>query len=131
MGERPVFYLDLASPYSYLASARVDDLLGPEVVWCPILVGALHKHYRRVSWGATPELRAAGVTEIENRARDYAIGRFSWSVVARRCKSANPGGAVRATSPRSETTSLRSKRRHDSKLPAPGSAVGPSGSQRS
>jgi 2-hydroxychromene-2-carboxylate isomerase len=44
-----IFYFDIASPYAYLASARVDDLLGPETVWRPILVGALHKHYRRVS----------------------------------------------------------------------------------
>jgi 2-hydroxychromene-2-carboxylate isomerase len=74
----PVFYFDLASPYAYLASARVDELLGPDVIWRPILVGALHKHYRRVSWGATPELRAAGIAEIEARARAYGLPTIVW-----------------------------------------------------
>jgi 2-hydroxychromene-2-carboxylate isomerase len=73
-----VFYFDLASPYAYLASARVEALLGSEVVWCPILVGALHKHYRRVSWGATPELRAKGVAEIEERAIEYGLPPIKW-----------------------------------------------------
>ncbi len=78
MARRTVFYFDLASPYSYLASARVDELLGPELVWCPILVGAVHKHYRRVSWGATMELRAAGIAEIEDRARGYGLAPIVW-----------------------------------------------------
>lgn len=74
------FYFDLASPYAYLASCRIDELLGPEVVWCPILVGALHRRYRRVSWGATPELRARGVSEIEARAREYGLAPVRWPV---------------------------------------------------
>jgi 2-hydroxychromene-2-carboxylate isomerase len=72
------FYYDLASPYAYLASARVDEMLGPDVHWKPILVGAVHKHYRRVSWGATPELRAAGIAEIEQRAADYGLPPIVW-----------------------------------------------------
>ena len=72
------FYYDLASPYAYLASTRVDDMLGPDVHWKPILVGAVHKHYRRVSWGATPELRAAGIAEIERRAADYGLPPIVW-----------------------------------------------------
>jgi 2-hydroxychromene-2-carboxylate isomerase len=72
------FYYDLASPYAYLASARVDEMLGPEVHWKPILVGAVHKHYRRVSWGATPDLRAAGIAEIEQRAADYELPPIVW-----------------------------------------------------
>lgn len=73
----PIFYFDLASPYSYLAAARIDGLLS-DVVWQPILVGALHKHYRRASWGATPALRAAGVSEIESRASGYGLPSFIW-----------------------------------------------------
>jgi 2-hydroxychromene-2-carboxylate isomerase len=75
-----VFYFDLASPHAYLASGRVDELLGPETIWRPILVGALHKHYRRVSWSATPELRAAGVAEIEARASEYGLPPIAWPV---------------------------------------------------
>jgi 2-hydroxychromene-2-carboxylate isomerase len=78
MAGAPIFYFDLASPYSYLASARVDELLGPGVVWRPILVGAVHKHYRRVSWGATPELRAAGIAEIERRISEYRLPSIVW-----------------------------------------------------
>ena len=68
--ETPTFYFDLASPYAYLASQQVDELLGPDVLWQPILVGALHKHYRRVSWGATPGMRSRGIEEVERRAAD-------------------------------------------------------------
>src|SRR5947209_1080932 len=78
MSDVPIFYFDLASPYSYLASHRVDDMLGPPVVGQPILVGALHKHYRRASWGATPALRAAGIAEIEDRARVYGLSPIVW-----------------------------------------------------
>lgn len=78
MAGPPVFYFDLASPFAYLASARVDQLLGSDTEWRPILVGALHKHYRRVSWGATPELREAGVAEIEARAARYGLPPIVW-----------------------------------------------------
>jgi 2-hydroxychromene-2-carboxylate isomerase len=74
---RPIFYFDLASPYAYLAASRVDRLL-PQAVWQPILVGALHKYHRRVSWGATPELRARGVKEIEDRAAAYGLASIRW-----------------------------------------------------
>ena len=73
-----VFYFDLASPYAYLASTRVDEMLGADTEWRPILVGALHKHYRRVSWGATPELRASGIAGIEERARSYGLPAIVW-----------------------------------------------------
>jgi 2-hydroxychromene-2-carboxylate isomerase len=78
MSQTLSFYYDLASPYAYLASTRVDEMLGREVVWRPILVGALHKHYRRVSWGATPALRAEGVAEIERRAIAYGLPKLVW-----------------------------------------------------
>jgi 2-hydroxychromene-2-carboxylate isomerase len=78
MSDIPVFFFDLASPYSYLASSRVEAMLGSDVLWRPILVGALHKHYRRVSWGATPALRAAGIAEIEDRACAYGLPPIAW-----------------------------------------------------
>ena len=73
-----VFYFDLASPYAYLASTRVDRLLGEDTVWRPVLVGAVHRHFRRTSWGATPALRAAGIEEIEGRARAYGLPDIRW-----------------------------------------------------
>lgn len=77
MGEPAVFYFDLASPYAYLSSHRVDQELGA-TLWRPILVGALHKHFRRVSWGATPQLRAEGISEIETRAARYGLPPVKW-----------------------------------------------------
>lgn len=74
------FYFDVASPYAYLAANRVEEMLGPGVNWRPILVGAIHKHYRRVGWGATPELRAAGVAEIDARAVSYGLAPIVWPV---------------------------------------------------
>ncbi|HEX8123735.1 MAG TPA: hypothetical protein VF549_20965 [Solirubrobacteraceae bacterium] len=53
-------------------------MLGSDTLWAPILVGALHKHYRRASWAATPELRAGGVAEIEPRARHQGIPPIVW-----------------------------------------------------
>jgi 2-hydroxychromene-2-carboxylate isomerase len=98
-----VFYFDLASPYAYLASARVDDLLGPETIWQPVLVGAIHKHFRRVSWGSTPELRAAGVTEIERRAERYGLPAVRWP----RPYPANSLNAMRAATWASERGAAR------------------------
>lgn len=47
-------------------------------MWKPILVGALYKRYRRAGWGTTRELRAAGVAEIEERARSYGLADWRW-----------------------------------------------------
>ena len=38
----------------------------------------MHKRYRRLSWGATPELRATGVADIEARASDYGLPPIVW-----------------------------------------------------
>lgn len=76
--EVPVFYFDIASPFAYLSSSRVDARLGSETRWQPILVGALHQHYRRGGWGTTPETRARGVAEIERRGREYGLPPFAW-----------------------------------------------------
>ena len=75
--EAPVFYFDLASPYAYLASGQVDEAFGPAVRWQPILVGALHKHYRRLSWGTTPAKRSEGMDVIERRAAHLDV-RLRW-----------------------------------------------------
>lgn len=40
------FYFDFSSPYGYFASTRIDDIAGKygrEVVWRPILLGAIFK----------------------------------------------------------------------------------------
>ncbi len=67
-------------------------MLGSGTVWRPILVGALHKHYRRVSWGATPALRSTGVVEIEARAAEYGLPPLVWH---RPAPSQQPHGDAR------------------------------------
>ena len=37
----PIFYYDLSSPYSYLAAARVDEVLPERPEWRPIAFGVI------------------------------------------------------------------------------------------
>src|SRR6478609_7534661 len=59
-------YYDLGSPYSYLAVARCERVLGP-VTLQPVLVGAIFGHRGWGSWGVTDE-RDSHVAEVERRA---------------------------------------------------------------
>lgn len=46
------FQFDFSSPYSYLASERIDDLAarhGREVIWRPLLLGFVFQHWGTVS----------------------------------------------------------------------------------
>jgi 2-hydroxychromene-2-carboxylate isomerase len=74
---RPVFYFDLGSPYSYLAAERIGRLLGELPVWQPILLGGLFKRFGRRSWAQTDE-RAAGIAEVERRARERGLPQVRW-----------------------------------------------------
>lgn len=42
VSEGPLFFYDVASPYSYLAASRIGEVL-PEADWQPILLGGLFK----------------------------------------------------------------------------------------
>jgi 2-hydroxychromene-2-carboxylate isomerase len=77
MAERPVFYYDLGSPFSYLAAERVNSVLPVVPVWQPILLGAVFKATGRSSWGDGPH-RAEGMAEVERRAADRGLPRVSW-----------------------------------------------------
>ena len=74
---RPVFYYDLGSPYSWLAAERVNALLSQPPVWRPILLGGLFKALGRRSW-ATTDARAEGMQEVERRAAEYGLPRVIW-----------------------------------------------------
>jgi len=72
------FYFDLGSPYAYLATERVLDLL-PAVTWRPILLGGLFKLNGRTSWALGDyRRREAGMAEIEHRARRYGLPPIHW-----------------------------------------------------
>jgi 2-hydroxychromene-2-carboxylate isomerase len=73
----PQLYFDLGSPYAYLALERAESVLGCPVVLEPVLVGAIFGWRKRGSWALTDE-RAAGMAEIERRARRYGLTPMSW-----------------------------------------------------
>jgi 2-hydroxychromene-2-carboxylate isomerase len=75
--ERPVFYYDLGSPYSWLAAERVNSELPEVPVWRPILLGGLFKSLGRESW-ATTDARAEGMREVERRAAEYGLPAVCW-----------------------------------------------------
>jgi 2-hydroxychromene-2-carboxylate isomerase len=75
--DRPVFYYDLGSPYSWLAAERVNSELPEVPVWRPILLGGLFKALGRQSW-ATTDARADGMREVERRAAQYGLPEVRW-----------------------------------------------------
>ncbi len=70
--QTPIFYFDLLSPYAYLAATRIEKVLGPDVTWQPILLGALMKRNGDVSWAITAE-RDDNLREIEMRRVRYGL----------------------------------------------------------
>jgi 2-hydroxychromene-2-carboxylate isomerase len=75
--DRPVFYYDLGSPYSYLAAERVNSLLPEVPLWQPVLLGAIFQARGYGSWSQTDE-RDAGIAEVERRAREYGLPELRW-----------------------------------------------------
>jgi 2-hydroxychromene-2-carboxylate isomerase len=69
------FAFDLASPYAYLTAERLAGRA--DVIWQPVLVGAIFKLRGHGSWGHTDQ-RQAGVDEIEARARRYGLPPMAW-----------------------------------------------------
>jgi len=88
---RPRFFVDVGSPYAWLAAERVESVLPVAPVWEPILLGAVFAARGFGSWSLT-EARAEGIEEVERRARSYGLGRVRWPepwpgnyLVAMRC----------------------------------------------
>jgi 2-hydroxychromene-2-carboxylate isomerase len=74
---RAAFYYDLNSPYAWLAAERVEQLAPSRVEWVPVLLGAIFKARGRGSWAETEE-RAAGIAEVERRARARGLPPPRW-----------------------------------------------------
>ena len=70
-------YLDLGSPYVYLAAERLERFDFGPVQWRPVSLGALFKFSGRSSWGLGPR-REIGMAEIEARARAYGLAPIQW-----------------------------------------------------
>ncbi|MGH2925150.1 MAG: 2-hydroxychromene-2-carboxylate isomerase [Solirubrobacterales bacterium] len=81
MADRPVFFYDLGSPYSYLAAERVSapiaEAWGEAPEWQPILLGGLFQRLGRDSWGNGPD-RERGMLEVERRAAEYGLPPIRW-----------------------------------------------------
>jgi 2-hydroxychromene-2-carboxylate isomerase len=67
MSVAPIFYYDLSSPYAYLASARVDDVLPVRPEWRPIAFGVIVQQIGKVPWSFASDCDA-DFAEIDRRA---------------------------------------------------------------
>jgi 2-hydroxychromene-2-carboxylate isomerase len=70
-------YLDVGSPFVYLAVERLDRFDFGEVTWRPVSLGALFKYTGRSSWALSPR-RKVGMAEVEARARAYGLPPIRW-----------------------------------------------------
>jgi 2-hydroxychromene-2-carboxylate isomerase len=67
-----LFYFDFSSPYSYLASERIDALAerhGRKVLWRPVLLGAIFKHLGTVPLVRQPGQHDYSLRDIARSAR--------------------------------------------------------------
>jgi 2-hydroxychromene-2-carboxylate isomerase len=70
------FYFDFSSPYSYLASERIDALagrFGRQVNWRPILLGAVFQHWGSQALVKQPGQDAYAPRDMERSARFLGI----------------------------------------------------------
>jgi 2-hydroxychromene-2-carboxylate isomerase len=75
--ERPVFYYDLSSPYSWLAAERINSMFPEPPVWQPISFGFLIREIGKTPWSMNEE-REAGIAEIERRAAERGLPELRW-----------------------------------------------------
>lgn len=75
--ERPVFYYDLGSPYSYLAAERINSVLAVVPVWQPVLLGGIYRASGGRSWSLGDE-REDGMAEVERRAAEHGLPPIRW-----------------------------------------------------
>ncbi|MEH3053810.1 MAG: DsbA family protein [Patulibacter minatonensis] len=73
---RPLFLVDLGSPYAYLAAERISDVVG-EADWQAVLLGGIFRATGRSSWAQT-DRRADGHAEIERRALERGLPPIAW-----------------------------------------------------
>jgi 2-hydroxychromene-2-carboxylate isomerase len=62
------FLYDFASPYSYLAAMRVDEVLPVKPCWQPVAFGVIVQRLGKVPWSFAED-RTVDFDEIERRAR--------------------------------------------------------------
>lgn len=77
MADRPVFYYDLASPYSWLAAERINSVLPEPPIWQPISYGFVVRHTGVPPWSMKPD-REPDMREIERRAQERGLLEVRW-----------------------------------------------------
>jgi 2-hydroxychromene-2-carboxylate isomerase len=75
--ERASLYIDLGSPYAYLAVARSHAVFGQPPLLEPVLLGAIFRLRGSGSWSQTAQ-RADGIAEVERRASAYGLPAVAW-----------------------------------------------------
>ena len=73
----PVLYIDLASPYAYLAAERAESVLGRRPRFEPVVLGAIFRFRGHGSWAHTGA-RAEGMAEVGRRAAAYGLPPITW-----------------------------------------------------
>jgi 2-hydroxychromene-2-carboxylate isomerase len=73
----PRFFVDVGSPYAWLAAERVEAALPVGPAWEPVLLGAVFAARGFGSWALT-DARAEGIAEVERRAAAYGLGPVRW-----------------------------------------------------
>jgi 2-hydroxychromene-2-carboxylate isomerase len=66
------FFYDFSSPYSYLAAARVDEVLPVRPVWRPISFGAIVQRIGKVPWSFAED-RRRDFEEIDRRTAERGL----------------------------------------------------------
>ena len=77
MAERPVFYYDLNSPYSWLAAERINSVFPEPPVWKPISYAFVVAHTGVPPWSVKPG-RETDMAEIERRAAERGLQDVRW-----------------------------------------------------
>lgn len=78
MSSLPSFLYDFNSPYAYLASTRVDEVLPVRPRWQPIAFAFMLRAQRREPWSFDERERAPGMAECERRADAYGLPPMRW-----------------------------------------------------
>jgi 2-hydroxychromene-2-carboxylate isomerase len=68
----PVFYYDFSSPYSYLAAARIDDVLPIRPDWRPVAFGVMVQRLGKLPWSFAAD-RTEDFHEIDRRAAERGL----------------------------------------------------------
>jgi 2-hydroxychromene-2-carboxylate isomerase len=73
----PELFVDVGSPYAYLASERFQAVVGVRPVLQPVLLGAIFTARGHGSWART-DARADGLATVERRAAEAGLPPVRW-----------------------------------------------------